>query len=138
MKFCQGFNNYQIMRLCHEICFCLIIQEWNHAPSLSLQHFTSKKLFSIPSFTKKQHCSYIHSWKRPDTPKNAWIMALVYPIAFCVCPSGKQFIITISPVNHRAHTLLQILPFSMPRMNHYTSTQDKIIPVKPADLSEGA
>lgn len=64
-------------------------------------------------------------------------MALVYLIAFCFCPSGKQFLITISPVNHRTHTLLQTLPFSMPRLNYYVSTQYEIIPVKPADLSEG-
>lgn len=80
--------------------------------------------------------SSIYSWKW-NTPNSAWIMALVYLIAFCFCPSGKQFLITISPVNHRSHTLLQTLPFSMPRWNHYASTQYEIIPMKPADLLEG-
>lgn len=116
----------------------MVILEWKCDPPILLHHFTNNISLhpTIDEEKKRKAPSIAENY--PNILKKPSVMALVYLVAFCVCPSGKQFIIAISPVNQGAHTLLQILPFSMPRMNHYTSAQYEIIPVRPTDLTEGA
>lgn len=112
-------------RLSHEV----VTLERIYDLSLHLQPLANQTLVSTHSSSMAE--------EHPNTPKNTYIVALVYLIAFCGQPSDKQLIIPISPVNHRNHVLLETLPIHMSRINHGATTQYETITVKLDDVSEG-